>query len=114
MGYRKFFRKEIAKKSIDITPVFEFGRAGIIKKIIEESEDCIPHLLSFTVQEKIKEGKLVYLDVCDMKTYICKQLSYHKCDWLSNSMKALLEYGKNLNFKKSVDIPVLWCYSTKK
>lgn len=72
MGYRKFFRKEIAKKSIDFTPVFEFGRAGIIKKIIEESEDCIPHLLSFAVQEKIKEGKLVYLDVCDMKTYICK------------------------------------------
>ncbi len=98
MGYRKFFDKEIAKKSIDITPVLEIGRTDIIIKLLEENEDCISYLPSFAADEKVKEGKLVYLDVCDMKTDIWKQLIYHKNKWLSNSMKAFLEYVKEHEF----------------
>ncbi len=98
MGYRKFFDKEIAKKSIDITPVLEIGRTDIITKLLEENEDCISYLPYFATDEKVKEGKLVYLDVCDMKTDIWKQLIYHKNKWLSNSMKAFLEYVKEHEF----------------
>ncbi len=98
MGYRKFFDKEIAKKSIDITPVLEIGRTDIITKLLEENEDCISYLPSFAAEEKVKEGKLVYLDVCDMKTDIWKQLIYHRNKWLSNSMKAFLEYVKEHEF----------------
>ncbi len=98
MGYRRFFDKEIAKKSIEITPVLELGRTDIITKLLEENEDCISYLPYFTTAEKVKEGKLVYLDVCDMKTDIWKQLIYHKNKWLSNSMKAFLEYVKEHEF----------------
>lgn len=98
MGYRKFFDKEIAKKSIDITPVLEIGRTDIITKLLEENEDCISYLPSFAAEEKVKEGKLVYLDVCDMKTDIWKQLIYHKNKWLSNSMKTFIEYVKEHEF----------------
>ena len=98
MGYRKFFDKEIAKKSIDITPVLEIGRTDIITKLLEKNEDCISFLPSFVAEEKVKEGKLVYLDVCDMKTDIWKQLIYHKNKWLSNSMKAFIEYVKEHEF----------------
>ena len=98
MGYRKFFDKELEKKSIDITPVLEIGRTDIITKLLEENEDCISYLPHFTADEKVKEGKLVYLDVCDMKTDIWKQLIYHKNKWLSNSMKAFLEYVKEYEF----------------
>ena len=98
MGYRKFFDKELEKKSIDITPVLEIGRTDIITKLLEENEDCISYLPYFTADEKVKEGKLVYLDVCDMKTDIWKQLIYHKNKWLSNSMKAFLEYVKEHEF----------------
>ena len=99
MGYRKFFDKEIAKKSIDITPVLEIGRTDIIIKLLEENEDCIAYMPDFASEEKVKEGKLVYLDVCDMKTDIWKQLIYHKNKWLSNSMKAFLEFVKEHEFK---------------
>ncbi len=98
MGYRRFFDKELAKKSIEITPVLEIGRTDIITKLLEENEDCISYLPYFTTDEKVKEGKLVYLDVCDMKTDIWKQLIYHKNKWLSNSMKAFLEYVKKHEF----------------
>lgn len=98
MGYRKFFDKETAKKSIDITPALEIGRTDIITKLLEENEDCISYLPSFAAEEKIKAGTLVYLDVCDMKTDIWKQLIYHKNKWLSNSMKAFLEFVKEREF----------------
>ena len=99
MGYRRSFNKEIAKKSIDITPVLEIGRTDIITKLLEENEDCISYLPYFTTDQKVKEGKLVYLDVCDIETDIWKQLIYHKNKWLSNSMKAFLEYVKEYEFK---------------
>lgn len=100
MGYRRFFDKELAKKSIEITPVLEIGRTDIITKLLEENEDCISYLPYFATDEKVKEGSLVYLDVCDMNTDIWKQLIYHKNKWISNSMKAFLEYVKKNEFKE--------------
>ncbi len=98
MGYRRFFDKELAKKSIDITPVLEIGRTDIITELLEKNEDCISYLPDFTSQQKVKEGKLVYLNVCDMDTDIWKQLIYHKNKWISNSMKVFLEYVKEHEF----------------
>ena len=49
MGYRKFFDKGIAEKSIDITPVLEIDRTDIITKLLEEKEECISYLPSFVV-----------------------------------------------------------------
>lgn len=98
MGYRRFFDKELAKKSIEITPVLEIGRTDIITKLLEENEDCVSYLPYFATDEKVKEGTLVYLDIRDMKTDIWKQLIYHKNKWLSNSMKAFLEYVKKHEF----------------
>ena len=100
MGYRRFFDKELAKKSIEITPVLEIGRTDIITKILEKNEDCISYLPDFTSAQKVKEGKLIYLDVCDMQTDIWKQLIHHKNKWLSNSMKAFLEYVTENEFSK--------------
>ena len=99
MGYRRSFDEVIAKQSIDIIPVLEVGRTDIITKLLEENKDCISYLPYFTTDKKVKEGKLVYLDVCDVKTDIWKQLIYHKNKWLSNSLKAFLEYVKKNEFK---------------
>ena len=98
IGYRRFLDKELAKKSIDITPVLEIGRTDIIIDLLEKIEDAISYLPAFTTEKKVKEGKLVYLDICDMEADIWKQLIYHKNKWLSNSMKAFLEYVKEKEF----------------
>ena len=99
MGYRRSFDRELSKKSIDISPVLEIGRTDIITKLLQENEECISYLPCFTTEKKVKEGKLVYLDVCDMKTDIWKQLIYHKNKWLSASLKAFLEYVKEHEFE---------------
>ena len=98
MGYRRFFDKELAKQSIEITPALEIGRTDIITTLLETNEDCISYLPYFTTDQKVKEGKLVYLDVYDMKTDIWKQLIYHKNKWLSNSLNAFLEFVKENEF----------------
>lgn len=98
MGYRRFFDKALAKKSMEITPILEIGRTDIITKLLLEKEDIISYLPYFTVEKMLKSGELVTLDVLDMKTDIWKQLIYHKNKWLSNSMKAFLEYVKDHEF----------------
>ncbi len=99
MGYRGIFDETLAKKSIDIKPVLEVGRTDVITKLLEENDDCISFLPCFATDKKVKEGKLVYLDVCDFETNIWKQLIYHKNKWISNSFHAFLEYVKEHEFK---------------
>ena len=98
MGYRRSFDEELAKKSINITPVLEVGRTDIITELLEKNKDIISYLPDFTTDKKVKEGKLVYLDVQDIKTDIWKQLIYHKNKWISNALKTFLDYVKENEF----------------
>ena len=96
-GYRRVFDKELAKKSLEITPVLEIGRTDIITKILADG-NMISYLPDFVTAEQVKAGKLCYLDVSDIKIDIWKQLIYHKNKWLSKSLKATIEYIKSNEF----------------
>ncbi len=96
-GYRRVLDKELAKRSLDITPVLEIGRTDIITRILAESE-MVSYLPDFVTKELIETGELCYLDVCDMKVDIWKQLIYHKNKWLSKSLKTFIEYIKEKEF----------------
>ena len=96
-GYRRVFDKEIAKLSLDITPVLEIGRTDIITHLLTES-DMISYLPDFVTHSFIDEGKLCYLDVCDMKLDIWKQLIYHKNKWMSKTLRTFIEYIKEHEF----------------
>ena len=100
MGYRRSFDRELSKKSLDIAPVLEVGRTDIITKLLQENVACISYLPCYITDEKVQEGKLVYLDVCDMPSDIWKQLIYHKNKWLSAPLKAFLEYVTEHEFYK--------------
>ena len=96
-GYRRVFDKELAKRSLEITPVLEIGRTDIITKIVAGS-NMISYLPDFVTQEQIDRGELCYLDITDMKLDIWKQLIYHKNKWLSASLRTVIEYIKKKNF----------------
>jgi len=96
-GYRRVFDKELAKRSLEITPVLEIGRTDIITSILAEN-DMISYLPDFVTEDLVRSGKLCYLDVCDMSTDIWKQLIYHKNKWMSKSMKTFIEYIKKNEF----------------
>ncbi len=90
-GYRRVFDKELAKKSLEITPVLEIGRTDIITHMIAKS-NMISYLPDFVTQELVDAGELCYLDVRDMKLDIWKQLIYHKNKWMSKSLRAVINY----------------------
>lgn len=96
-GYRRVFDKELAKRSIDLTPVLEIGRTDIITHVLTES-NMISYLPDFVTREEIERGRLCYLDVSDMKLDIWKQLIYHKNKWMSKSLRTFIEYVKEHEF----------------
>ena len=96
-GYRRIFDKELAKKSVEITPVLEIGRTDIITHILAQS-DMISYLPDFVTEELIESGGLCYLDVVDINIDIWKQLIYHKSKWMSKSLKTFIEYIKDNEF----------------
>ena len=96
-GYRRVFDKELAKHSLEITPVLEIGRTDIITSILAQS-DMISYLPDFVTTPLIASGQLCYLDVCDVNIEIWKQLIYHKNKWISKSLKAFINYVKTTEF----------------
>ena len=90
-GYRRVFDKELAKRSLEITPVLELGRTDMITSLLTQS-DMISYLPDFVTKDMVAAGHLAYLDVCDMKLDIWKQLIYHKNKWMSKALKATIHY----------------------
>ncbi|MBQ8896758.1 MAG: LysR family transcriptional regulator [Clostridia bacterium] len=90
-GYRRVFDKELAKRSLEITPVLEIGRTDIITSLVAQS-DMLSYLPDFVTKDLIEAGKLCYLDVADMDIEIWKQLIYHKNKWISKSLKVFIDH----------------------
>ena len=98
-GYRRVLDKELAKRSLEITPVLEIGRTDLITKLVAKS-DMISYLPDFVTEELVAAGKLCYPDVSDFETEIWKQLIYHKNKWISGSMRAFIDYLKEKEFSR--------------
>lgn len=96
-GYRRVLDRELAKVSLEITPVLEIGRTDIITAMIAES-NMLSFLPDFVTAPLIESGHLCYLDVCDVNIEIWKQLIYHKNKWISKSLKAFIDYVKAAEF----------------
>ena len=96
-GYRRVFDRELAKRSLEISPVLEIGRTDIITSMVAQS-NMLSYLPDFVTKPLIKAGRLCYLDVCDMNIDIWKQLIYHKNKWMSKSLKTFIEYVTEAEF----------------
>ena len=96
-GYRRVFDRELAKRSLEISPILEIGRTDIITTLLMRG-DMISYLPDFVTRKLVDEGVLCYLDVCNMEIDIWKQLIYHKNKWMSKSLKTVLEYIKRHEF----------------
>ena len=96
-GYRRVLDRELAKKSIEITPVLEIGRTDMITSLLTKS-DMISFLPDFVTKPLVDAGVLCYLDVTDIHIEIWKQLSHHKNKWMSKSLKTVIDYIKAQEF----------------
>ena len=90
-GYRRVLDKELAKRSLGITPILEIGRTDMITSLVANG-DMISFLPDFVTKEYIDSGELCYLDIKDMNMEIWKQLIYHKNKWMSKPLRTLINY----------------------
>ncbi len=97
-GYRRALDIEMAKHSIELTPALEISRPDIICRLLLEG-DRIAFLPDFSTEALVKEGKLAHLNVTNFESHIWKQLIYHKNKWMSDSLKAFIEYVKEVEFR---------------
>ena len=97
-GYRRVFDRELAKRSLEISPILEIGRTDIITSLLTQG-DMISYLPDFVTRPLVESGELCYLDVCDMHIDIWKQLIYHKNKWMSKSLKVFIDYVKVMEFR---------------
>lgn len=98
-GYRGAFDKAMAKRSLEINPILEIGRTDVITAMLEAGVG-VSFLPDLVTEKKVKEGKLVYLNVPDVKVDIWKQLIYHRGKWMSKGLSSLIEYIKEKEFGK--------------
>jgi len=98
MGYRKVFDKIMARRSLEIRPILELGRTDVIMSMLE-GDVGISYLPDFATRKRVEQGRLVYLDVPGMEPDIWKQLIHHKNKWISNALRALIDYIKAHEFK---------------
>lgn len=96
-GYRRVLDKELAKRSLEISPVLEIGRTDVITKTVARS-NMISYLPDFVTKDLIESGDLCYLDVTDLELEIWKQLIYHKNKWISKTMRTFLDFVKEREF----------------
>jgi len=97
-GYRKVLDRELAKKSLEISPILEIGRTDMITTLLTQG-NLISFLPDFITEEMVKAGKLCYLDVCDINIEIWKQLIHHKNKWISKALKTFMDAVAELEFK---------------
>ena len=90
-GYRRVLDRELAKRSIEITPLLEIGRTDVITSVVAHSS-MISFLPDFVTKDKVAAGELCYLDVRDVDVSIYQQLIYHKNKWMSRSLRALIDF----------------------
>ena len=96
-GYRRVLDKELAKKSLEITPILEIGRTDMITPLVAYG-DMLSFLPDFVTKDQVVSGELCYLDISDMNIEIWKQLIHHKNKWMSKSLKVFVDYIKETEF----------------
>ncbi len=100
IGYRRILDERLAMQMLDVEPILEIARTDIIVSMLETGLG-VSFLPEFVTAQKVREGKLVYLDVPEMKSGIWKQLIYHKNKWITESMKTVIHYIKQNEFNQS-------------
>lgn len=97
MAYRRILDEYLATISLEIQPVIEIGRTDLITDCLERGVG-ISFLPEFVTDQKVKEGKLAYLDMADFEIKIWKQLIYHKNKWISKPLETFIKYVKDMEF----------------
>ena len=95
MSYRRLMDDKLSRKSLQIQPALETGRADLICMLAEENAG-VGFLPDYVTEESVRSGRLVRLNVPEIQVVVWKQLLYRRDKWLSAQMKAMLDHLREI------------------
>ena len=100
MSYRRLLDELLARNSIELQPVLEFGHANLICELVEQNIG-ISFLPDYVTEDAVWRGTLVRLDVQGFELELWKQLLYHRDKWVSPQMQAVITHLTGISLKPS-------------
>lgn len=98
MSYRRMMDEKLAEMSLEIRPILEIGSTDLICSLVEQGAG-ISFLPEYVTANKVREGKLAYLNVEHFEIEVWKQLLYHRDKWVSPQMESVLQYCVDREFQ---------------
>ena len=90
MSYRRLMDEQLARNSLEISPVLETGRADLLCTLVGQNMG-LSFLPDYVTESMVRGGQLVRLNVPDLRVVVWKQLLYRREKWLSAPMRALID-----------------------
>ncbi len=99
MSYRRMLEEILARRGMDIHPVFEFGDADMIYRMVERGLG-VSYLPDFVTEKGVSEGKIIRLKVEGIETEVWKQLFYRRDKWVSTPMQAIMDHLSGIALRR--------------
>ena len=96
MSYRRLMDEHLARFSLEVRPVLEFGSADLLCTLVTQGAG-VSFLPDYVTEAALKSGRLVRLSVPEFKPELWRQLLYHKDKWVSPAMQTVIEYFSGLS-----------------
>lgn len=91
MSYRRLMDETLARQSLEIQPIMEFGRADILCNLVEQGMG-ISFLPDYVTDAAVRRGAVTRLTVPGFEPELWKQLLYHRDKWISPQMQAVIAH----------------------
>ncbi len=96
MSYRRLMDEHLARFSLEVRPVLEFGSADLLCTLVTQGAG-VSFLPDYVTEAALKSGRLVRLSMPEFKPELWRQLLYHKDKWVSPAMQTVIEYFSGLS-----------------
>lgn len=99
MSYRRLMDEKLAGMSLEIHPILEIGSTERICFLVEQGVG-VSFLPDYVTADKVKEGRMSYLDVDGFEIDVWKQLLHHRDKWISPQVESVIQYCVSREFPK--------------
>ena len=99
MSYRRLLDEQLAQRAMEIHPVLEMGGADLICQLVEQDMG-LSLLPDYVTEVAVQAGKVVRLDVPELRVEVWKQLIYRRDKWMSLPMQAMIHHLSTIRLTK--------------
>ena len=93
MSYRYELDARLSEIGLALTPCLEIGNTDVIAALVERGMG-LSFLPEFVVRERLRQGRIVRLNVPEVDIALWSQLIYHKGKWITPAMERMIALVK--------------------